>query len=294
MGLGAVNAYLIPLDEGGWMLVDCGMDTPACWRIVTAAIEGLDVRRILVTHYHPDHFGLAPRLVEHTGAELWMSRAETDWLAEVATSMRRRDPEIMRAAGTPEELIAAVDRAFDPTWKMFQAVAPDRILTGGERIGEWEVQIHAGHSPGLVCLYHAPSRTLLSGDQMLPNTTPNIAWMPGHDCLGDYLDSLARLRAMDIGEVWPSHGEAFTGHAGWIDRTRRHHQERCDRIVSALESGATPHQLTEVLWDRGLPPFKYRFAIYEVLAHLEHLAKVNVVTKVAPPDGRAIQWWVRL
>jgi glyoxylase-like metal-dependent hydrolase (beta-lactamase superfamily II) len=164
----------------------------------------------------------------------------------------------------------------------FELLTPDRLLSGGETIvtahGALEIVWTPGHSPGHVCLYDCQRRVLISGDHILQHISPNIGWHPGRDALGEYLTSLDRIAALDVDLILPSHGAPFTGHREWVRKTHEHHAERCARIVELVNGGATTaDQIAARLWNRHLSPFHYRFAIFEVLAHLEYLERRDVL-----------------
>ena len=282
--LGIVNVYLVRL-EAGWLLIDTGMQTEACFDALARALEGLavewrDVHRILLTHIHPDHIGLASRLIPLTGASLDLHHADYDLLGHIIDTERhrQRQQEILTLAGVSPEMRALVHSSMFEVQQSFSRLAPDRLLDGGEVIalaqGTLEVIWTPGHSPGHVCLYDRERRVLISGDHILEHISPNIGWQPGHDALGEFLSSLDNIAALDIDVILPSHGAPFTGHREWVRKTQEHHAERCAWIVELAGSGATTaHLIAEKLWNRRLSPFHYRFAIFEVLAHLEYLER---------------------
>jgi glyoxylase-like metal-dependent hydrolase (beta-lactamase superfamily II) len=137
-------------------------------------------------------------------------------------------------------------------------------------------------------LYGRERRVLFSGDQMLELISPNIGWHPERDPLSEYLTSLQDLERLEIDLILPSHGAPFSGHREWIQRTVEHHEERCHRILALLAAAPkTAAALVEQLWDRPLDPFHYRFAVFEVLAHLEYLERQNRVTQ-REQDGVAL------
>lgn len=295
-----VNVHLVRLADG-YMLVDSGIGTEACFSALEAALQGSSIewpqiKSLCLTHMHPDHVGLAARILEISGAKLLMHRAEAAYLAEVANGGKHA-PWLGRAftsAGTPEDLQTSVHKSFANLRRNFTELRPDWVLEGGETIetadGPLRVVWTPGHSPGHICLYSASQRYLISGDHILEDITPNISWIPDRDTLGEYLASLEMLVPYDIGAVLPSHGRAFEGHARWIRATQAHHEERCELILSLTRpSPRTAHHLVDSMWDKKLSPFHYHFAVLEVLAHLEHMLRNRRIAG-QPSAGGAMAW----
>ncbi|HZT33599.1 MAG TPA: MBL fold metallo-hydrolase [Bryobacteraceae bacterium] len=299
--LGLINVYLWRLDEG-YLLVDCGMETEACLRALARAREGLglawsDIRHILLTHIHPDHMGLAPKLRDLTGAQLHVHAADLELLEHITQtdSYNAWQRDFLTAAGVPDSLIALISGSLADVHRSFHRLSPDRLLQGGETFaapaGGIEVVWTPGHSPGHVCLYEFARRLLLSGDHILEHISPNIGWHPGRDALGEYLASLDLVGEREVDLLLPSHGSPFTGHRAWVRRTHAHHAARCHRIVQALDGRPqTANDLVAALWERDLSPFHYRFAIFEVMAHLEYLRRRGAVLEDVR-DG--VAWWRR-
>lgn len=275
--LGLVNVYLVRMEDG-WMLVDTGMNTEPCSEALDRAIEGLgiaweDVRTVLLTHMHPDHIGLAPKVLERSGARLLMHGADLALLHDVACGdYRARERETLARAGVPPELIAQIVDSLADVKRSFHPLRADVILSGGERFGALDVIWTPGHSPGHVCLYDAERKLLFSGDHILQHITPNIGWQQGRNALAEYLHSLDRVAELDVDRIFPAHGAPFSGLRKWVRDTREHHAQRCAAIREAMAAGArNAHEMTRHLWKHELSPFHHRFAVFEVLAHLEYM-----------------------
>jgi glyoxylase-like metal-dependent hydrolase (beta-lactamase superfamily II) len=282
--LESVNVYLVKLTDG-YMLIDCGMNFEPAYETLCAAIakRGIawsGIRQILLTHMHPDHMGMAARLLELTGAGLSMHQAELKQL-RLVTGSGQRIPwldEVYQQAGVPPGLEEKMDRHFSGIRKNFHDLVPARLFSGGETIptalGPLEVLWTSGHSPGHICLYSRERKVLFSGDQILEKITPNIAWHPGRDMLAEFLESLQRLVPLEVDMILPGHAEPFSGHRDWIVQTTRHHRERCDEILGLVrKTPQTAHQMVAELWRRHLSPINHHFAIFEVLAHLEYMQR---------------------
>ena len=299
--LQSVNVHLIKLDDG-WMLVDCGMQTDAAWQMLEAAVAQMglhwpDIRQILLTHMHPDHMGMSATLLELTGASLWMHAVEAKHLEIVSRGARRLPwlDMVLTRSGVSDELQQSMERHFQQVRGNFHDLAPHRLLHGGEQIptaaGSFQVLWTPGHSPGHICLYNREKQLLISGDQILEKITPNIAWHPNADTLADFITSLEGLHPLEIDVILPSHGTPFTGHRPWIANTIEHHVERCDEMLR-LVTGAprSANTLVVEMWRRKLSPINHHFAVFEVLAHLEHMQRQGRVHALERVENGVLEW----
>jgi glyoxylase-like metal-dependent hydrolase (beta-lactamase superfamily II) len=297
--LESVNVHLIRLDDG-FLLIDSGIATEECFEALesalhTRSIQWSDIRILCLTHLHPDHIGLSWKILELSGARLWMHRVEAEYLALI--SRESRAPffaEAMLKSGVPQDLQTQMDRAMRDIRRQFRPHAPDWLLEGGERIpvhgGSLEVVWTPGHSPGHICLYSPEHKYLISGDHILQFITPNIGWHPGADMLAEYLDSLDRLRPFHVELVIPSHGGPFRGHSDRIQQTSDHHAMRCTQIIGHIaRQPLTAHGLVGQVWPRGLTPFHHHFAVFEIMAHLEYLERRGRIASQAR-NGGALYW----
>jgi glyoxylase-like metal-dependent hydrolase (beta-lactamase superfamily II) len=298
-----INVWLLA-DGRGWTLVDTGIAhdaARAAWeRLERDVLRGRPITRIVCTHFHPDHVGLAGWLRErHPGAELWASQAE--WLharlyaGESARVSRSAARAFYRRAGIPAaEAAPLVDEA--PSYRRFVADVPAtyrRVRDGAELdVGGvvWRVVVGRGHSPEHVCL-HAPAlRLLVSGDQVLPHITPNVSVWPGEpaaDPVADFLESATRLRRVpDDVLVLPSHGRPFRGLHARLDALAAHHRQRLEEVLAACAEPRTAHEVTRAMFPRDLDAHQTTFAVGEALAHLNHLVDAGLVRR-ARRDGAA-------
>ncbi len=296
--LTSVNVHLVQLDDG-YMLVDAGLDTEECFNALETAlreshVEWSQIRILLLTHMHPDHIGLAYRILELSKARLLMHGDEALQLNAYATGIDRAPwfSEGMHLAGTPVELQLKVDQTFLQLKRNFRVLPVDWKLSGGEAIptahGPLEVLWTPGHSPGHICLYSRQHRFLISGDHLLEKITPNISWQPDRDNLAEYLASLQALLPFAIDRVLPSHGQPFSGHAAWIETTTAHHKDRCNQILElATPAHSTGHAIVERMWPRRLSPFNYHFGVFEVLAHLAYMERQGRISSSVNDSGVA-------
>jgi len=297
-----VLVYLLGLPDGVAM-VDTGWDTPEAWAAIegglaTAGYAVGDVRGVLVTHIHPDHFGLAGAVQEASGA--WIGMHEAD-AALVPSRYADMDDLLARGraqladAGVPEEDLSTVTRASTGVASLVRDATPDRMLADGEPVGldGWDLRAiwTPGHSPGHLCFVDRSRRLILSGDHVLPRISPNIsvhAQQPPNP-LALYLESLQKVRNEDVDEVLPGHEYRFRELAVRVDQLIAHHEERADEILAALDrsSGSTCWDLARGLtWSRGwgsFPVYLRRAAVGETLAHLVLLESEGRVVQTGSP-----------
>lgn len=296
--LDTVNVHLVELEEG-FLLVDAGFGTDVCFgalekSITEGGLRWKDIRKLCITHMHPDHVGLAAHILELSGADLLMHADEAEYLAQSANTGRNMAffDKALAAAGTPADLQERVHKSFTQIRSTFKVLKPAWPLRGGETMpvagGTLEFVWTPGHSPGHMCLYSPEHGYLISGDHILEEITPNITWHPERDTLADYLSSLEMLIPYPVRRVLPSHGNPFEGHGDWIRATHRHHAERCDRIVQSIAQGAdTAHAIVLDMWQGKLSAFHYHFAVLEILAHLEYMRRKGRLTgSFAAPEIR--------
>jgi glyoxylase-like metal-dependent hydrolase (beta-lactamase superfamily II) len=302
--LNHVYAHLLRRDEG-WMLIDTGIGDDASMNVldealIEAGIQWSDVHDVFLTHTHPDHIGGLAEVRKRARPRVWLGEHERAALVDAAAHGEHADwftPTVTAAGASPAE-VESMQEAFRKVRHIFTPIEPDIVLHGGETIpstiGELVTVLTPGHSLGHLCLHVPQRRFLICGDHLLPNITPNISWAPGRDMLGEYQASLDLIQPLDVTWMLPSHGNTFAGLAGWIASTRLHHGQRCMLLINGLSSGPrTPRDLVSSLWSGVLSPWNLRFAIYEVLAHLEYLARRGAVRTIGgtfPSHDRILEW----
>lgn len=293
-----VFVYVFETDAGPY-LVDTGWNTDDAWAALSAGLAevGTDVasvQGVLVTHIHPDHYGLAGRVREASGAWIALHPADaalihdryeepTDLLTRVATMLRR--------VGAPEDEVNALANASMPVRPFVSAVLPDVLLEDGDKpeVPGWDLSAiwTPGHSPGHLCFWDNSNRLMLSGDHVLPRITPNIPFHPqaGADPLGQYLQSLDKLNDYEEDEVLPAHEHRFVGLRSRLDELREHHVRRFAEVTAAIGSGTTTAwAIAEQMrwsrpWDR-IDGFMRRAAVGEAMAHLRALEMRGVIREV--------------
>jgi len=286
------NGYLIRGDDG-WTLVDCGWNMPDVLQALRDGIEGLgarleDIRTLVITHFHADHYGLAGTLVGLTQARLLMHRL--DWLfleqemMDYEGAVSRMDA-WLRLNGAPEDLLTEEERRAAGWRERYTMHRPDEQLEDGHKIvvgsHAFEVVWTPGHTSGHICLWDAERRTILTGDHVLDPISPNVSLSRERqgNPLGEYLQSLRKVAALDADLVLPAHGEPFHGVARRVRELLAHHDEREQEVLEALSHGErTAYQVASDLpWTRrrrrldDLMLGQQRMALTETIAHLEEL-----------------------
>lgn len=300
--LNHVNVYALE-DGDGWTIIDTGSDTPetrAAWEQAMAGpLAGRPVRRVIVTHHHPDHVGLAGWFMAR-GAELWMTQVA--WLTarmlmlDAQTVPAAETVTFWRHAGMPEPLIAA--RMAERPFNMSDATHPlplgfHRISAGDVlRIGgrDWTVHTGGGHAPDQATLW-SDDGLVLAADQVLPGITPNVgvyATEPEADPLADWLAACLRMEAMATPRqvVLPGHQLPFTGLPERLAQLQANHHDALDKLMIALaEEPRTACACFPLLFRRQIGPALYGMALVEAMAHVNHLWHLGRITRETSPEG---------
>ncbi len=279
-----INGYLVPEDDG-FTLIDCG------WRaddVLAALHAGLAeagsslaaVKRIVITHMHFDHYGLAGTLRRAGVPDLLLHPLDYAFASAILTNPKEADRVSDHWLG--ENGFAAEESEDEAEHhRLNELTEPTRYVEDGEMIGRLRVVFTPGHTPGHICLVDTVSHKMFTGDHVLDPVTPHVGFWSAHrgDPLGDYIASLEKVGAIGATGVLPAHGEPFPDLDRRVGELVAHEAAREDQVVASLASG--PLSAADVArrlpWTRRNKPFSdlgefhQQFAVAETIAHLEHL-----------------------
>jgi glyoxylase-like metal-dependent hydrolase (beta-lactamase superfamily II) len=303
--LGYVYAYFVR-DGSDNLLIDTGWPSKESFLELQSSLSGIavslnQIRTMVVSHLHPDHFGLAEQIKDLSPtSNLIMHRDDASMILDNYDEYKvfiKELHEWLSEHGTPDEELKAMLDASIEMLHFFRPPKPTTIVTGGERIrigDKWNFEVipTPGHTIGTLCLYDHGSKVLFSGDHILPTITPNVSLGPYYrgDPLGDYLDSLDRVNKLDVSVVLPSHEYVFSNLQKRVSEIKAHHNERLEDAISTLNKAKGDHVMSgyqvasKLKWYSGtwkdLGAWERRAAVMETLAHLEYLKRKGKVTEV--------------
>ena len=298
-----VNVYVVCGVEGA-ILIDTGWNTPEAFSALEFGLKGhgiawKDIKQIVVTHIHPDHYGLAKKIREYSGAAVAMHRIEAGLIEPRYLNFGNLLEELGRelhSNGVPSAELPGLEDASLWMNEFVLPLMPDVELDNGDSISngtfEFEVMLTPGHSAGHICLYEARRKLLFSGDHILFEITPNVSCHPqsGDNPLGDYLRSLQTVEGLKANLVFPGHGPVFNSLKIRVEQIRSHHGRREGVILNAAsDEPKTAYQIAaEIPWipDQGgvgfddLEGMDRRLAIMETIAHLRLLLSEGRVREI--------------
>jgi glyoxylase-like metal-dependent hydrolase (beta-lactamase superfamily II) len=293
-----VFVYAFETERGAYIF-DTGWNTDEAFAALTDGLQQAgfalsDVQGVLVTHIHPDHYGLAGRVREASGAWIGLHPADAALIHDrytEPTELLERVTKMLKRVGAPTEELSPLVNASMPLRPLVSAVQPDRLIEDGDKpdIPGWELQAiwTPGHSPGHLCFWEASNKLMLSGDHILPRITPNIPFHPqaGADPLGDFLASLDKVADYDASEVLCAHEHRFVGLAGRVAQLKAHHEQRFAEVLDSIRNGVdTAWGIAAAMrwsrpWDR-IEGFMRRAAVAEAMSHLRTLENRGVVREI--------------
>jgi glyoxylase-like metal-dependent hydrolase (beta-lactamase superfamily II) len=305
--VGPITVYLAIAPGEPLTLVDTGPQTSKTQAALEAGLAHLgctiaDLDRIVVTHAHADHFGLAADLVEVSGAKVLTHPWNIPALGDYDADRQQRVAfyaALLRQAAVPTGAMAAVGLVTEGMRRYGRPVQVSTPLDDGDTLRlagrDWRVLHTPGHAAGLICLYEPQSRTLLSSDHLLADISSNPVVEPpppGHTerlrSLALYEASLRRVAAMDICQALPSHGPTIHDVAGLVSQRLAFHEQRMGRVLDALRNGAhTTWDVTQRLFpDRS--PLDTFLAVSEVIGHLDVL---EMEGRIAGQTAKGVLVW---
>jgi glyoxylase-like metal-dependent hydrolase (beta-lactamase superfamily II) len=302
-----VNTYLV---EGKTenLLIDTGWNTPAAFNALTGELKnyGFELKaitQIVITHIHPDHYGMSGKLKQLSGARLALSEVDAKFFDSRYLNMNPLLEEIRRfflSSGVPPGEISKFGESSLPPREFVIPATPDIKLKSGKRVTiapfNFKVISVLGHSPGHICLYEPKRKLLFTGDHILPEMIPHIGFHPqsGQDPLGDYFNSLDELKKLEVNLVFPGHGPAFSGMKQRIEQILQYHEQRKWDILGVLDGeGKTALQVAMAMrWMTDISPCDYtnlevrqqRLCLMETLAHLQYLLKQGTIHRMQKDD----------
>jgi len=288
----------------GWTVVDCCIDRPesrAQWeQVFESQLGGLPIVRVIVTHMHPDHIGLAHWLCARWDAPLWISGMDYA-MARVGTQTTtgfggEGAAQFFASHGLTDPAALEQVRARKGYYPGLVPALPAshrRLLDGMVvRVGEhgWRCIAGYGHAPEHMALHNETLGVLISGDMVLPRISTNVSVYdtePEADSLTLFLDSLDRYEPLPADTlVLPSHGKPFTGLHERLQQLRDHHRDRLDEVMAACtERPCSAHDVLPVLFKRPLDLHQTTFAMGESVAHLHRLWQGGNLNRVRGEDG---------
>jgi glyoxylase-like metal-dependent hydrolase (beta-lactamase superfamily II) len=303
MALDHVNVYA--LDDGdGWTVIDTGFQSNRARRIwetlLAGPLAGKPVRRVVATHHHPDHIGLAGWFQTTHAAKLLTTR--TAWLFARMLQMDEQEtpsPEVVaywQGAGMPADILA--ERMTERPFNFADTVAPmplgftrikegDRLRMGGR---SWRVRIGHGHAPEHATFWSEDDTLIIGGDQLLPSISPNLgvyATEPEADPVREWLDSCRGFQAHASEDhfVLPGHKLPFVGLPTRLEQLIENHIGALSRLEEALATPKTAAQCFKPVFKREISGGEYGLALVEAMAHCLHLWHAGSVTRTLRDDG---------
>ena len=296
--LKAINIYLFK-GRDGWSIVDCGFhdhESELAWQKVFKElnISYDQVSQIVVTHYHPDHYGAAGWLQEITGAQVILLEKEKKPLDKTwhDKSFPSQIKEFFMEYGMPEDIAIDIE---DEHISRYSAVSPHpkeiTLLSSGDEIqlGDYRFETiwSPGHTEGLMTLWSENDSLFIADDLVLPKITPNISFHPNSSAnpLNDFLSSLRKIRDLPAELTLPGHRQLITNLGARVDEIISHHDDRLTKIKTIMknnngDSGSLAWHISKQLFGPLKEPVQHRFAFAETLSHLEYLVHANEIKKL--------------
>jgi glyoxylase-like metal-dependent hydrolase (beta-lactamase superfamily II) len=297
------NAWAVESD-GGIVMLDTGMGGRGRQLDLALAQAGFgveDVRLVVCTHSHTDHYGLGASIVERAGCELWMHPrwGHVRLMADDPKAALEARIEVARQSGVPAAALERYReaRSGEAETGIDGIVEPDRELVPGVEVetdvGAWQVHETPGHAPSHVVLHQPERRLLISGDHLLGRTILFFDYGHTLDPMGEFLGSLDAVEPLDVGLVLPGHGRTFRDPDAKVAECRRQVAELLGKVRAALAGGErTAFEIVgEIIGADNVNSPASAWVLQIVLSCLDHL---TILGEVEPVDGTDPQRWVLL
>ncbi|MCL1886909.1 MAG: MBL fold metallo-hydrolase [Betaproteobacteria bacterium] len=291
--LNHVNLWMIA-ENDGWCQVDTGLTWDTIKAIWNELLKTHKLTRQIVTHYHPDHIGLAGWLQQQTGIDLWMTQGEYVSALAFADGAGSYHVDAMiemfRYHGLDRKRLDAFKlrgnvyrEGFPIMPSSYRRLFDNQVIRIGNH--DWRVIVGYGHAMEHVSLYCDTLRILISGDMLLPSISTNIpviAANPRDNPLQYFLDSIQRYRELPEDTlVLPSHGRPFIGIHTRVDQLEEHHRNRCNVLLAVAIEPKTASELLPFLFDRDImDTHQFMFAMGETIAHLNYLEEQGRLKRI--------------
>ncbi len=301
-----MNAYLVEGDP--LTLIDCSVCTEEAYQALVNALAAVgyrvaDVRRLVVTHHHGDHKGLAQRIVEESGAEVWAHPDCVPWLETPDEARQNLDcftRAIFEEGGVPDSVITTMNRVGEYMERLGGGpVKVDVTIDEGDSIElsgcRWQVYHTPGHAGDMLCFYESESQVLLASDHLLRDVSSNpLIEHPAKSGderprpLLNYLREMQRIAALDIRIAYPGHGESIRDVPGLVESRLAFHQKRAEKLYGLF--GGQPrllYELTQMMFPT-VPETHQFLTLSEVLGHIDMLERDE---RLLPEKRNGLLYW---
>ena len=288
---GHVHSYVLP-GEDGWTVVDTGLGLPDARERWAAELDRLPgpVRRIVVTHFHPDHVGAAADLAELTGAPVAQGRLDYAQCDLVWSSDDWADVLVdwFRLHGVPDDVMRELIEQGAQYRPFIRYQRDPHLLDPGDHVDGWRTVAAPGHADGQLMLFR--DGVLVAADHVLDRISPTVGLWPRSrtDPLGDYLGALEATIALEATVALPGHGEPIGDPTARARELIAHHRERLAATAASLGTEPqTGYEVSFPLFGDDLTPAARRFAVAETLSHLERLVLEGGARRIEDDRGVA-------
>lgn len=307
--VGPVNSYLFTTPEP--ILIDTGVDSEESWEALVAGLAAeetavSDLKRIIITHAHTDHFGMAHRLLAESDAQLWIADLGAEWLTTPQEKFQRRIDfyrnHFLPAAGADEQLIELTTAGMAAIRDSTTPIAAERIVQF--KVGDtlqlgkrpWQVLHMPGHASHQTCFYQPDTKQFISADMLLPLTpTPLVECPPDgktrQPSLPTFLESMEKVKQLNLEQVYPGHGDPFSNVDEIIKRQEARIEVRKNECFGLVNQGLdTAVALTNEMYGRYHPQLHFA-GLWMLIGYLDLLVAEDKVTTVQ--EGKLIRYKVK-